>query len=309
MKKEREDINFPEIRTPLQKIQYLLLSGLGTAINSLGFDTTYKLADSFAFLAWHMLGFRRRNTIQSIQEHLSVPFEQAKTIAYKSFQSTFRSFAEIGLTKSFGIDQTGTRLFIENPELWEKMQKCERPIVASTGHYGSWELLASMLGQVYSAPRPRMVVVRKYPNPAVHAFISNQREAKGASMIGHRAVATAVLRALRKNGIVAFLIDHKTKMQEAYTLPFLGENAAVNIGPALLAVRAEALIWPIYLERIDKGCMLHLQEPLDTKELQGTSEEKIRQAAEFYTKAMEKQIRQNPEQWFWMHNRWNKDWH
>lgn len=308
MKKESEDVNFPEIRTNLQKLQYHLLCGLGKSIERLGFDTTYRLADGIAFLAWHILSYRRRNTIKSIQEHLKLPYGEAKKIACQSFQSTFRSFAEIGLTNRFGIDQTGKRLFIENPKLWEQLQQCTRPIVASTGHYGSWELLASMLGQVYEAPRPRMVVVRKYPNPAVHAFISNQRQAKGASMIGHRAVATSVLRALRKNGIVAFLVDHKTKVHEAYTIPFLGENAAVNMGPALLAIRAEALIWPIFLERTKNGCILHLQEPLDTKLLKGTSEEKIRQAAEFYTKAMEIQIQKNPCQWFWMHNRWNKNW-
>lgn len=282
-----------------------MLCGLGKAIHFLGFNATYALADGLAGIAWHTLRFRRENTIQSIRQHLNTDPAAAKKLAYKSFQSAFRSFAEIGLTQDFGIEQTGTRLFIENQNLWERFQQCERPIVASTGHYGSWELLASLLGQVYKEPRPRMVVVRKYPNPAVHAFISKQREAKGASMIGHRAVATSVLRALRKNGVVAFLIDHKTKIQEAYSLPFFGENARVNMGPALLAVRAEALVWPIYLERLENGFLLRLQEPLDTKTLTGTSEEKIRETALFYTQAMEKQIRLNPEQWFWMHNRWD----
>lgn len=304
--KSHEDVNFPEINSLLHKIQYGLFCCLGKTIDLLGFNATYKIADGFAFLAWHMLQKRQKHTIKSIQEHLHLPAEQAQKLAYESFRSTFRSFAEIGLTQKFGLEST--ELHFAEPELWDKFRKCRRPIVAATGHYGSWELLASLLGQVYQDPRPRMVVVRKYPNPAVHAFISKQREAKSAKMIGHRAAATAVLRALRKNGIVAFLVDHKTKPNEAYFLPFLGDNASINIGPALLAIRSNALIWPIFLERQEKGYMLHLQEPLDTALLEGTSEEKIRQAAEFYTKAMEKQILHNPEQWFWMHNRWNKNW-
>lgn len=305
MKKQSDDVNFPEIKTNLEKIQYQLLCGLGKTIHFLGFKATYAIADALAFAAWHAMSYRRENTIKSIALHLNTDTKTAAELARKSFRSTFRSFAEIGLTQDFGMEDEGNRLTIENSELWQRFKDCKRPIVASTGHYGSWELLASLLGQVYEEPRPRMVVVRKYPNPAVHAFISKQREARGASMIGHRAVATSVLRALRKNGVVAFLIDHKTKIEEAYFLPFLGENASVNMGPALLAVRAEALIWPIYLERTPSGFTLHLQEPLDTKELSGTSEEKIRSAALFYTKAMEKQILKNPEQWFWMHNRWN----
>lgn len=309
MKRQSDDVNFSEMQTILQKVQYSLLCGLGSLIRMLGFRVTYKLADGLAFIAWHILSSRRKNTIKSIALHLKTDHEEAEKLAYKSFQSTFRSFAEITLTQNFGMEQQGTKLLIENPELWEKFRKCQRAIVASTGHYGSWELLASLLGQVYQAPRPRMVVVRKYPNPAVQAYICKQREAKGASMIGHRAVATAVLRALRKNGVVAFLIDHKTKDHEAYTLSFLGDMANVNMGPALLAIRAEALIWPIFLERLEnEQFMLHLQEPLDTKLLTGSNEEKIKQSTIFYTKAMEKQIRRNPEQWFWMHNRWNKKW-
>lgn len=308
-KRHSEDINFSEMRTILQKVQYSLLCGLGSCIRFLGFRKTYKMADGLAFLAWHILSSRRENTIKSIMEHLNTDKEKAQKLAYKSFQSTFRSFAEITLTQDFGRELEGTKLLVADPELWKRFQECQRPIVASTGHYGSWELLACLLGQLYKAPRPRMVVVRKYPNPAVTAYISKQREAKGASMIGHRAVATAVLRALHKNGIVAFLVDHKTKDHEAYTLSFLGDMANVNMGPALLAVRAGALVWPIFLERLENECfMLHVQEPLDTKLLTGTTEEKIKQTTLFYTQAMEKQIRQNPEQWFWMHNRWNKKW-
>ena len=94
------------------------------------------------------------------------------------------------------------------------------------------------------------------------------------------AVANAVLRALRKCGIVAFLIDHKTLDHEAYSLSFLGDMANVNMGPALLAIRAEALIWPIYLERLEnEQFMLHLQEPLDTKTLTGSNEDKIKRDA------------------------------
>ena len=276
MKKEHDDINFSEITTLLQKIQYGSLYALGATIRFLGSRFTYSIADGLAFITWHILRKRQKLTIHSIAEHLHIGYYDAKIIAYKSFQSTFRSFSEIGLTKDFGLELTGKKLFIADEKLWKRFQECERPIVAATGHYGSWELLASLLGEVFPEERPRMVVVRKYPNPAVQQFIANQREAKGASMIGHRAVATSVLRALRKNGLVAFLIDHKSHSHESYTIPFFDDNARVNIGPALLAIRAEALIWPIFLERLENGYMLHLQEPLDTKELQGTSEQKIK---------------------------------
>jgi KDO2-lipid IV(A) lauroyltransferase len=87
-------------------------------------------------------------------------------------------------------------------------------------------------------------------------------------------------------------------------MPFLGEEAAVNAGPALLAVRGKALVWPVVLVREGKDYVFRLLKPLDTAELTGTREENIQTAARFYTDAIEEFIREHPEQWFWMHDRW-----
>ena len=113
-----------------------------------------------------------------------------------------------------------------------------------------------------------------------------------------------VLRALRKNGYAGFLADHNTSRSEAFFLPFLGEEAAVNKGPAVLAVRAKALVWPIALIRDGDRYRIIIEEPLDTALLEGDAEEKALAVAAFYTEANERMVRRAPDQWFWMHNRW-----
>ena len=123
-------------------------------------------------------------------------------------------------------------------------------------------------------------------------------------MVGHRRAAMDVIRALHKNGIVAFLVDHNSSRAESEFLPFLGEEAAVNMGPALLAVRGKALVWPLVLAREGKDYVFRLRKPLDTLELTGTREENVRTTVEFYTRAIEDFIVAEPEQWFWMHERW-----
>ncbi|MBO6002215.1 MAG: acyltransferase, partial [Mailhella sp.] len=71
-----------------------------------------------------------------------------------------------------------------------------------------------------------------------------------------------------------------------------------------LAVRAKALIWPVALARDGDGYVFRTQDPLDTVLLEGSFEERVRRAAEFYTRAVEQFVRREPEQWFWMHDRW-----
>jgi KDO2-lipid IV(A) lauroyltransferase len=123
--------------------------------------------------------------------------------------------------------------------------------------------------------------------------------------VDHRQAVFTVLKALKRNGLTAFLVDHNSPRNEAVFLPFLNETAAVNMGPAVLAVKANATVVPVFLVRDEQGgYVFHVAPPLATGELSGTREEKIRQVAEFYTGAVEKYVRKYPEQWFWMHKRW-----
>lgn len=285
-----------------QKIRLCALKGFGAFLRLFGFSGVERLGTLMGRLIWRFVPSRRELATQSIMKHLGKSREEAERIALESFIHNGRSFLEILLTRNFGLDSPNLRF--DPPELFEELKNCQRPIVAATAHFGSWELLASLLGQVYESPRPRMVVVRRYPDIAVQEFIASCREATGAEMVGHRQAAMSVIRALHKNGIVAFLVDHNTTRHEAIFMPFLGEEAAVNAGPALLAVRGKALVWPVVLVREGKDYVFRLLKPLDTAELTGTREENIQTAARFYTDAIEEFIHEHPEQWFWMHDRW-----
>jgi len=291
----------------VHKVQLFSMRLFAKGTRLLGFRFTLAVARGLGLLVWHLAKKRRLLATNNVQKHLNVSREKATQIAKKSFSEIFCSFAELLLTQNFGLDEIGKRLSIPHQKNWKDFQNCDRPLVGITGHFGSWELFSSILGGLTSADLPRTVVVRKYPNPAVHQFIMEQRETTGTSVIGHRSVAATVLKTLRQKGMVAFLVDHRPRKSEAIMLPFLGEETAVNIGPAVLSVRAEAVIWPMFLNRENDGTYsFYIYAPLDTKNLEGTNEEKIVATALFYTQAMEKHIREYPEQWFWMHDRWKK---
>lgn len=296
----------------MHKILYALelnsLRFLAKCIHAFGRRAVYAVADTLANLTWHLRKNRQALAIKNIQTHLEPDLEKAAHIAKESFSQNFRSFADIAFVQDFGFHLADKgQLELPDSDIWERFLHCTRPIIATTAHIGAWEFLSALIGDVFKAPRTRMIVVRQYNNPAVHQFIQETRSsARGLEVIGHRTAAPTVLKALKQNGAVGFLVDHKPKRSEAIMLPFLGEETAVNIGPALLGIRAEAMIWPTFILRSNNNIFkLHIDEPLDTKELTGTRQEKTHAAALFYTKAVEKQIIAHPEQWFWMHNRWD----
>ena len=151
-----------------------------------------------------------------------------------------------------------------------------------------------------------MIVVRKSRDEAMNRLMHRLRTRPHLESVWHRNAAPRVLRHMRRRqGYTAFLVDHNCNRHEAIFLPFLGREAAVNKGPAVLAVRGGAIVAPLYLLRADAGkYVAHIDEPLDTAELSGEREEKVEQVARYYTAMAEKWVRVAPEQWYWMHKRW-----
>ncbi len=275
--------------------------GFAVLLGKLGFSGIHTVAKGLGAAFWACLRSRRRLAANNIAKHLNVPQTTAESLARSSFTHNARSFLEALLAPEFGLNHP--LLDLERPDLVERLKNEERPAVIIAGHFGAWELLASLLGDV-SATRPRLTVVRTYKNKILHTVSTRLRSSRGAQVLGHREAAFPVLRALRKNGYAAFLADHNTSRTEAFFLPFLGEEAAVNKGPALLAVRGKALVWPIFLMRDGGRYRLVMEDPLDTAALEGDAEARALAVAEFYTEAIERVVRRAPDQWFWMHNRW-----
>lgn len=252
---------------------------------------------------WYCLPQRRQDAIDRIAFHLQVSPEKAKQIARVSFTENCRSFLEIFKVKQFCPTTSITD--IVSDENFDLLIKEEGPIVIATAHMGSWELLAALMDD-YKADRYKITVVRSQRNKAIDRFMKEARSAKGMTFVGHRDAAQFVLKSFsQKNALAAFLVDHNASRDEGIFLPFLHQTAAVNIGPAMLALRGKATVFPLFLLRNQKGGhTLHVGVPLRTKELTGKISERVETIARYYTQACEEIIREYPEQWFWMHNRW-----
>ncbi len=280
-----------------------LLHALARRLAAGGFERVARYGNALGALLWHCLPGRRRLAVRAIADHLGVSQQEAARIARESFAHNARSFLELVLVERFGFELSGGRLVIDNPDRLRRISESDRPVVATTAHLGAWEFMASLLGQ-WHLDRPRMVVVRRNSNRTLNDFIFAMRGARGLHVVDHRNAVFTVLKGLKRNGCVGFLVDHNCRRDEAIFLPFLGETAAVNMGPALLAVRAEAEVWPAFMIREGDHYRLYIDEPLDTATLDGDRDDKVKTVARYYTEAVERAVRAHPEQWFWMHKRW-----
>ena len=190
------------------------------------------------------------------------------------------------------------------PETKALLQEESAPIVIATGHLGSWEMMPGLAADLFP-DRVSMVIVRKQRSPAVNRLVAELRGARGMLVVDHRKASGIVLQNLRNHGLAAFLVDHNSSRKESVFLPFLGDVAAVTIGPASLALRTKASVFPVFLLRDGTGGhILHILPPLRTASLSGPVKERLRSIAAFYTDAVAEMVHRYPEQWFWMHKRW-----
>ena len=289
----------PDVR---QSFRFRIYSAFAKAMQKVSLHGLHRLAKAMAFVAWNGLPKRRKVAVQAIEKHLHYPTAKATATAKASFYHNFASFLEIFHSGALYASPQ-TFAYEDSPGL-EAFRNEQGPLVVATAHIGSWELMEPHAARL-APSKERIVVVRSQKDKALTEAMYDLRSAGGVRAVGHRSASTEALACLKRNGLVAFLVDHNSSKKESVFLPFLEDIAAVNIGPALLALRSKATVYPSFLLRKPEGGhTLYIAEPLRTATLTGSVAERCTIIAQHYTDAVAKCVQQYPEQWFWMHKRW-----
>ena len=86
-------------------------------------------------------------------------------------------------------------------------------------------------------------------------------------------------------------------------IEFLGRPAYTPVGPARIAIAAKAPILPTILYREGKRLRVRIFDPI-RPDLSLSRDAQIAQLTKAWSSVLEDFIRENPEQWPWIHNRW-----
>ncbi|MGI8970177.1 MAG: lysophospholipid acyltransferase family protein [Dehalococcoidia bacterium] len=175
-----------------------------------------------------------------------------------------------------------------------------RGVILISAHYGNWELAAARIVRAGYAVN---VVARDADDAETNALLHGIRHAAGYQVIPRQNAARGVLACLRRNEVVVILMDQNTTQGEVY-VDFFGHPAATTPGPAVLARRTGAPLVPGFIRRLGDGTYIgELLEPLEW-EATDDPERDVQEITQRLTATIEAWIREEPEQWLWVHNRW-----
>jgi KDO2-lipid IV(A) lauroyltransferase len=178
-----------------------------------------------------------------------------------------------------------------------------RGVIMFTGHLGAWELSSfalSVLGY------PLSFLVRRIDNPLVEQLIDKTRTRFGNRSIDKRAAARPMLRALHAGETLGILVDLNTQPHEGIFVDFFGIPASTTLGLASMALRTDAAVLPIFVpwDEQRQRFLLRIEPPLEITRT-GDEREDLRQLTALFTSVIEKYVRLYPDQWLWIHKRWN----
>jgi KDO2-lipid IV(A) lauroyltransferase len=193
---------------------------------------------------------------------------------------------------------------VMQPERMERMHELKAKGQGSfmlTGHIGNWEWLNMVWGWLAG---PADVVARPIDYAPADRLVTDWRSRAGQKVIPKAGSARMILRSLKQGKFIGILLDQNVDWYDGEWVDFFGRPACSNKGLALLAMKTKAPVIPVWCWRGDDGIFeMHIgreMKPIIT----GDKIQDVWDNTQAYTKALEDIIRQKPEQWFWLHQRW-----
>ncbi len=190
---------------------------------------------------------------------------------------------------------------VEGREHVERAAAAGRGAIFVTGHFGNWEvngvahgLLLGRLG----------MVARPLDNPVLDARLCAFRTRPGNTVIYKQRALAQVLKILRTGGGVAILIDQNVQEGDGIFVGFFGRPAATTTVAAALAVKTGCALVPVRAQLSPSGRYRLLYEPALAWTPSGDRQRDIAHLTQVLTHRIEAWVREDPEQWLWIHRRW-----
>jgi KDO2-lipid IV(A) lauroyltransferase len=254
-------------------------------------------------MAYRGLGRLRRVGLRNLE--LAFP---KKTAAEReaTLRSVYRNLglllAEFCKMPDYTAASASRFIRYEGLENYLAAQERGKGVLVLTGHLGAWELSSfyhSLMGM------PMGMVIRRLDNPLVDAFVNRIRCQYGNRVIHKDDFARGLIASMRAGETVGILMDTNMTPPQGVFVPFFGVQACTASGMARIAAKTGAAVVPGFLlwEQSEQRYVLRFGEELRVVHTGDAEQDALVNTAAF-TAAIERYVRQYPEQWLWMHRRW-----
>jgi len=229
-----------------------------------------------------------------------------KRILVGSFESLGRIVGELSQFHKYTPETLGNIIDFELDEetkaLYKRVKEERRGVVLATGHFGNWEIMVLGFAALYE---PISYLARPLDNPKIEDLLSSRRMRFGNTPINKSNSAMTAINVLKTKFGLGILADVNAHPREGVFVPFFGVPACTPTGAAMIAIRANAYIYPVAcVWDKDNSRYKFIHGKLLETAKTGDRKRDIVETTAAFTAELESLIRQYPEQWMWTHKRW-----
>lgn len=263
------------------------------------------IADRAAELIYPTLpGVRRL-----VRDNLAIAFGDTlsatarEDVARASYRNAARCFVELAKIDDI-LPVFDAYASVEGWEHLETFRALDRGAVVITGHIGNWELLAAYVAR---SGIPVAASARRIPDPRLDKLLFDFRTRNGMQVIRRNSSnsGSQILKVLKQRGVLALQIDQDIRVPSV-SVPFFGRLARTPVSPALLSIRRQLPVVPVFAQRRPQGghhfTIMAPIYPPRTGDLRQNVVELTRQ----FSQILEEYIRRHPTDWVWWHRRWRR---
>jgi len=290
-----------KVRSFLEYFVFRVVLGL---IGIFPVSISFRIGEFLGELCYYIFSRLRKTAFRNLE--LALP-ETSQSEREKIVKGVFKSLGrQLGLISHLSkitLGEASKWIEIVGKEHFYHARLNGRGILFFTGHFGGWEIcsfLPSLFG--YSIN----IVVRRIDNPLIEEYVDKYRTRFGAVTLDKKQSARKMFKVLQDGEILGILVDLNVQEKEGVFVDFFGIPACTTTAPAKLALKTNAALIPAFViwDESKRRYMVYI-EPEVRSNVAHSSEEVIIHLTQEITKKIEEYARSYPEQWLWIHKRWN----
>ena len=283
-----------------ERLSYILFRFAIKIFSWLSWKATYVISDITYFVLYKIVGYRKDVVFDNL--HTCFPQkseEEIQEIATRFYKNLADIFIETFKFYSTPPEKlVKENLFVENPEVLDKLYNESHNIIVSGAHLGNWEL--GPLTAPTWFKHQVIVLYKPLKNKYIDQYLKKLRSRYGARMVSIDLTARSFVNGTKPYMVVMLGDQSPGNPDKAYWVDFLGRPTAILHGIELYARRYNLPVYYYDLVKEGRGKYRVIVEKLTdepAKEPRGMITYK-------YAKRVEKSILRDPANWLWSHRRW-----
>jgi KDO2-lipid IV(A) lauroyltransferase len=252
-----------------------------------------------------MSKYRKRamRNLQMIFGHI-MNRKQRKSICKTIAKNVFRDIVEVFYSTGPKQSKIAERIRISGEENLAESLARGKGVIAVSAHLGNFSLLGfGLVRRGY----PVHVVIRPVRDTGIEKILNSYRERQGTKFIFTKPPQECVrkmLKTLRSNEVICLLVD-QAKKQGSVFAEFFGRPAATTTTPALLSLRTDAPVVPLFIIRNEDDTHHIFVEPAIEIEMTEDRDENVLRITREINRIIQAYVERFPAQWsYWTARRW-----